>query len=214
MAESATRGKPDVRRTTTLLLVSVLLGIVAAATVNAAEVTHYQSRGAGASAGGYSSDGCIDTGTSVSVADMTSKVDGPPTESTNLFINISEWDSCNFLPLRNIFATVSLGPNEFVGSKKLDGATLATSVSAYDDVTSSNVTLTLNLDWVGGGDISRGMYQNNNWFGWIFIRNGGSGSYRQATLSGTISDGLTDYAVGSPWGNLWYSTNSSLTVMK
>lgn len=202
------------RRKTTLVLVSVLLGIVATSPVNAAEVTHYQSRGAGASAGWYSSDGCIDTGTSVSVADMTSKADGPPTENTNLSINISEWDSCNFLPLRNIFATVSLGPNEFVGSKKLDGATLATSVSAYDYVTSSNVTLTLNLDWVGDGDISRGMFQNNNWFGGIFFRQRGNGSYRQATLSGTISDGVTNYAVDSQWGNLWYSTNSSLTIVK
>lgn len=202
------------RHTTTLLLVSVLLGVVAASAVNAAEVTHYQSRGAAASAWWNNSDGCINTGTSVTVTDMTTKVGGPPTESTDLFVNVWQWDSCNSTTLRSIFATVSLGPNEFVGSKKLDGATLVASVSGYDYATSSNVTLTLNLDWVGDGDIFRGMYQNNNWFGGIFFRQHASGSYRQATLTGTVTDGVTNYAAGSVWGQVWYSTNSSLTIVK
>lgn len=203
------------RRTTMLLVVSVLLGIVATSTVNAAEVTHYRSRGVSASAGLYSSDGCINTSTSVNVNDMTTKVGGPPTESTILFLSIWQWDECTSTILRNIFATVSLGPNEFVGSKKLDGAALITTVSGYDNVTSSAVEITLDIDWVGDGEISRGQYQSHYWFGGQFSSSRGNGSFRPAVMSGVISDGITDYAAGSIiWGQIGYSTNSSLAIVK
>lgn len=202
------------RRTTAFMLVSVLLGFITASAVSAAEVTHYRSRGAGASAGWYNQDGCIVTSASVGLTDMTMKVGGPPTESSYLYVSVWQWDWCTSSVLRNIYATVPLGPNEFVGSKKLDGATLVTNVSGYDFVTSSEVELTLDIDWVGDGEISRGAYHNTNWFGGIFSRSGGNGSYRSAIVSGTISDGVTDYAVGSIWGQLSYSTNSFLTVMK
>lgn len=202
------------RRTTTMLVVSVLVGIVAASAVIAAEVTHYQSRGVMASAGWYNSVGCIDTNTSINVADMTTKVGGPPTESAVLFLNIWQWDTCNFTILRNIFETVSLDPNDLIGSKKLDGATLVTNVTAYDYVTSSDVELTLSIDWVGDGDVFHGQYQDRNWFGGQLISTRANGSVRSATISGTVSDGTTDYAAGSALGSISYSTNSSLTVTK
>ncbi|MDO8601044.1 MAG: hypothetical protein Q7R73_05610 [bacterium] len=203
------------KRTLAFVLVSVFSLFVAVSGAYAADVARFQSKGASATAVFNSLDGsgCISTNVVLIASDMTTKVGGPPSDIASLFVSVSQTDWCNVLTLRNITEVISLGPNEFTGSKQLDGASLVTSTSVYDYATASYVTLSLNIGWTGEGDVFRGMSQSHSWSGTYLLVQRGSGSFRSATATGVVSDGVTNYAPDpSQFGQLSYTANSSLTV--
>lgn len=184
--------------------VAILLFGIVATSAHAAEVTRYRSSGPGASAGFGGSDGCVSSDVYVA------------SDGTNVFVNAWQYDWCTAVLLKSIYGSVPIDPTgQFTGTRRLDYADLMADIVAHDSVTDTDVPLHIDLSWEGEGDVFKGMSQNQSRSGAYFFSQRGSGSFRYATPSGTISDGVTNYVVGTAyaWGQLSYTTNSSLTVV-
>lgn len=182
-----------------------------------AETWHYLFRGLNASGYWYQSNGCVSTVAWVSPLEWVSK-DGPgrPAEEERVFVGIWQFDYCAWRPIHDIWAYASLGPNEFTGDKQLQSAALVTSVPGWDYSTSSPVQISLNLAWIGTGDVDRSI---GHWHWWApqysFSTNSRyNGEFRYAEVAGTVSVGTTNYATGHALGYMSYTQSGTLAISK
>jgi hypothetical protein len=196
---------------TTLMIFGIALAAVflpsasvakaGSAAETAARVTmNYTSRGNGADSIWVTSTdetGCISTYTNVGVGDTVAHTQpGAPAEYIGAWVGIYTYDWCQGIWPTNMNGNVMLSDGQFTIDKKLNQATLNATIPVYDEQTGITKYLDVNLTWTGIGDIER---INNT----VTINEPGfkytshlNGQFRQARVSGSISDGTTNYTAG------------------
>ena len=186
----------------------------------AADVYRFRDSGASASFSTLSDDGCIATYANIfageNVARSTQNANGTspaPGSSSGTGIGIFQYDQCSNTVIRDASGWSLLSDQDFQMSHRLDGATLTATIEVYDYVSDTTFPVTVDLAWIGDGDITRGNnsyhYQSPG-----HIMNGHfNGTFRDATASGTISDGTTNFAAeASEYGSLYSAKSGSVSI--
>jgi hypothetical protein len=176
----------------------VLTLIVLALVLPAAVQAGYQFRFSGDTAFASFSDfdGCVYTDVSVFATDgRQQSPPGRPGKSSWADIYISRYDSCNdWVPLLSAYGGAALAGPDFQVARKLNSATLDTTINVYDYVNDNPFDVAVDLDWAGSGDLNRGRSQWQSHSGNCKFHSRWQGSWRFATASGSVSDGSTNYA--------------------
>lgn len=92
----------------------------------------------------------------------------------------------------------------------LDGATLTAAVPLDHFIAGTSITVRVNLTWIGIGSISRGRSRSRTHEPGVTIVSVFNGSTREATASGTISDGETNCFHSSGPGRPWTDESPTL----
>ena len=162
--------------------------------VSAIEI--FKFRGESVSALFTNTDGCIETSVFVAATEgVLQRPPGPGSPVTEVAILILQYDLCSDTRLVSAEALTSVPEADFQVSKKLEQATLNTTVTvtdfAADPIASFDVFI--DLTWTATGPLSR---QNNN----INFNDHGCnihnrlhGTSRTAEASGSVSDGTMNY---------------------
>ncbi len=172
-----------------VLMVASLLG--GPLSVHAAEAS--QTQFSGQFAHGYSASSesdCIATHVYVSAFDGRISYDpGQPAVDSFAYLSISRYNSCTGEWLGSLDAHGPLAADAFQVDRRLNTATLRTTLTAYDWSSGTEQLLNVNVSWTADGELIR---SRSSW-GYSspgFRVNGHYvGSERPAGLAGTISNG-------------------------
>jgi hypothetical protein len=143
--------------------------------------------------------GCIQTDTFVTANSPTDQhLPGPGTTTDIAAVSIYKYDSCTDTTLlQAIGQTDSLPAGDFQVSQQLNWASLHTTLSMTDIDTGGLFDVTVNVDWVGTGDITRNHSNTNEVYPGCHVLNRWKGSGRDADASGSVSDGVTEFTPGA-----------------
>jgi hypothetical protein len=156
--------------------------------------SNYKFRGDTADAYFSSFDGCVYTDVYVFASDGISQ--SPPGRggtSSGTSVSIYKFDSCSETQLLAADGFVSLAASAFQVSSKLGSAKLSATVPVYDYVSGLNLNVSVNLTWTGSGSISRQSYRSQYNSPGCKTHSSFSGTWRSAEVSGSVSDGTTNY---------------------
>lgn len=169
----------------------------------------YHFKGLSAWTNFWSEDGCIHTYGNISVNENTYKgAPGAPEKTGMVWFYFYQYDYCSETPLRNIDGWADLEPNEFQTDGSLRHGYLDKTLEAYDWVSDSTIVISILTNWEGTGGLYRGNYHSHNLSG----HSHSFGINREATASGMISDGTTDYVFESAFGQLSNSRGGSVYI--
>ena len=157
-------------------------------------------KGLGASAFFSSVDesGCIFTQTSVFANEQTVRTQsGPASPSSFVFIFISQFDSCTGTQLLAADGSALLAAQDLEVSKKLESATLNTTVNMFESVSGGTFDVNVSLTWAGVSSIGHEMSQFHYRFEGCQQKSQNNGTFRLAQVSGSVSDGVTEYVQSS-----------------
>jgi hypothetical protein len=176
------------RRNMMIVVCLVLLTMSLPTAARAGEVSHF--RGQAGQARFTSSDGCIQTNVEVFIIDNT--FPKPPADSGwEAAVAIRQSDFCTGTQLMDAFGT--LAEQDFLVKGNLEYATLNTAINVSDSVSGFSFEVIVDLTWTGTGDLS----SSNEHFHMVFpdfIVNGHfKGTGRPAEVSGSVSDGTTNF---------------------
>jgi len=122
-------------------------------------------------------------------------------EGSSVFIFISQFNPGN--PgnpgddvTRNFDGVAELAPDQFQVSADLGSATLNAVVTVCERPSGACFDVTVNLTWAGTGDAHNNSGVSNQRIDRCRIHSTFSGSFRDATATGTVSDGSTDFVSG------------------
>lgn len=199
--------------------ISVALSFIAimlsTGSANAAEVTR-SGPDLVALASYYDEDaqGCVRTAGSVIAVQRAVALPGAASNS-ELTVTLQRWSQCGDIqnPL-TIVGFAYLQPGQFDISGRLGSATLDVLIpDASDWVHNTTVPLDIHLRWLNTGVLSSAQHYHQHQASQEAILNlGGSQRVWDADLTGSLSDGTTDYATAlSPW-QASLSTTSSVWV--
>lgn len=136
------------------------------------------------------SSGCISTEVFV-----FARSGGFQVSSTQAFIKISQIDDCKEVPLMLASGSGTLKAQDLQLDPNLESGTLKTTVKMSDRVSRSKFDVGVNLAWAGFGELSRP--RNDFFFASPGIKvkekKPFDGTYREAVVSGSISDGFTEF---------------------
>ncbi len=184
-------------RTTIKLLVALALAFATFnqhTTAAAAEVFKFKGQGVSAFFSSTDSSGCILTNVII-IASEDSFQTMPDSEETTSWIElaISQYDECAQTELLDAEGFASLADSDLQVTRKLDLATLDTTVNVEDEVSHTFFDVDVDLAWMGIGPLA---YEN---IAFPFHSSGCNinshfnGTSRPAEASGTISDGTTNF---------------------
>jgi hypothetical protein len=158
----------------------------------------FQIREKGASVVYFSSEGCLETVMQVFTAENVSKGPSTPkTAATTAFVSIFQFDACTGDVLLDAFGFNTISASELQISKKIESATLNTTVTVTDQVTNNTFDVFVDLTWTGSGPLRKdSTHQHSNTPG-CKINFRVKGSFRSAEVSGSVSDGTTDFTQGA-----------------
>ncbi len=180
---------------------------------NASAGGKYRFKGDTADAYYFSFDGCVYT--DVYVFTTEGKIQSPPgpagTSSwTDLWI--SQYDACTDTQLLSAGGGSSLADPDFQVFGKLDAARLNATVSVYDWVSDSNFDVHVDLTWAGYGPTSRQSSNSHYHFPGCKIHSQSRGTFRSADVSGSVSDGTTNYTPNPMGGSLSSVRSGDLVI--
>ena len=163
------------------LLLSLLVTVLPAHAAGA-ETQHFSFKGqfAEASFQSVDSSGCIKTVVTVIAQDGRIKQAGPPEATARGEINLFQIDTCAGRLLLSAFGLLTLTPEQFQIDKHLNAATLSAIIEITDVVSGNAFPVDVSVNWTGSGDIVR-------------LKDPVHGTSRNATASGTVSDGTTNF---------------------
>jgi hypothetical protein len=179
-----------------LILALVLTALVApSASAARAETLHFSFKGQFAEAAFESIDpsGCVDTFVFVNAVDGTVKEKGHPAASSMAFIAIDQFDFCTDTELLFAEGEATLAAGEFQIDKMLTAASLNATIEVTDFVSGTSFPVDVSVVWTGVGatrkekdhfQIKAPDFKVNARF---------MGTFRDATASGTVSDGTTNF---------------------
>lgn len=134
--------------------------------------------------------GCISTDVFVFI-----RSGGFQASSEKAFISVLRINDCKEVQLMTASGSATLKDQDLQLDPNLDSATLVTTVGLTDRVSRRNFNVGVNLAWTGTGDLIR--TRNNFHFespGKILKeKKHFDGTYREAQVSGSISEGFTDF---------------------
>jgi hypothetical protein len=186
-------------RTRLLLVVSLALALMALALparAAGAETLHFSFAGQTADATFFSTDpsGCVSTEVFLLVTDGRSKSgSGPPTVAPSAIIIVSQADTCTQTVLIAADGTAVLAPGQFQIDNQLTAATLTATIEVFDFVSGASFPLEVNVSWTGVGGLSSSKTHVHQTFPGFKVNRRDDRTFRDATASGTVSDGTTNF---------------------
>jgi hypothetical protein len=188
---------------TRLLAVASLTVLVLALALPAgaapAETLHFSFKGRLAEAFFSSTDasGCVLTEVYVAADDGRVKIDpgGAEAESAAV-IFISQFDTCTGTQLGAAEGTALLAPGAFQIDKELTAATLSATIEVFDSVSDTSFPVQVNVSWTGVGDTTREKQRSHLTAPGFKSIIRVDGTSREATASGTVTDGTTNFTPG------------------
>jgi len=183
----------NVRLIRSLVLVVALL-VTPTAALAASDVTHFSFNGQSAIAAFEHVDasGCIVTRVGVIAVGGAIKTDGEPPVASETSILIDVNDQCTGETLVAASGSRALAGGDFI-QRKLDTATLETSIDVSDKTSGSTFAVHLSLRWAGTGSVSRTKEHTEIIEpGFVFISRSDASS-RDASASGTVSAETTNF---------------------
>ena len=103
----------------------------------------------------------------------------------------SVYDICNLILLRSGFGSTNV--INFQMDSGLVAAHASATVPAGDDQNGTTIYLYVNLDWSGFGDITKLRVKDHFDTPSFSVNFRAKGSFRDATVSGSVSDGTTNF---------------------
>ncbi|MDQ1603151.1 MAG: hypothetical protein QOE01_996 [Actinomycetota bacterium] len=138
--------------------------------------------------------GCVETDVFVA-ANSGTEQDHPGTAAVGVAsVNIYQYDACTDTTLlQAVGLRDSFGAGEFTVSKRLDRASLNSTINVTDIDTGNAFDVTVSVDWTGSGDTIRDHSNTNEVYPGCHVINRWKGSGRAANASGIISVGTTNF---------------------
>jgi hypothetical protein len=195
-----------------IALILVILGIALSLAVTPAaaktETFHFSFKGQFAEAifSTFDETGCIETFAYVAAQEGKVKVDGRPAVDSFAIVNLIQFNHCTQEFLLDAFGFATLAPDEFVIDKKLNQATLTTTIVVDEFVTGTTFSVDVNVAWTGVGETStvKDHFQINE--PGFKLNSHFMGTFRQAQASGTVTgmgiDFAPDPAIFAQMGNV------------
>src|SRR6266498_5224316 len=190
-------GSPGMR--TRLLTVAslalVLLALALPARAAGAETLHVKFQGQTAQAEFSSAQGCVQTVVYVLATDGRFKTDpGGPEVASGGEVYVSQEDVCTQTQLVDAFGFAALAPDEFQIDEQLTAATLTATIEVSDFTSGISFPVHVSVSWTGFGDT----FSQDDRFHvkeapGVWVNFHLDGTFRQATASGTVSDGTTNF---------------------
>jgi hypothetical protein len=146
-------------------------------------VVRFQGNTALATFDSVSPDGCIDTAVFVT---GTQSSTGPEADVT-----ISQYDFCTDTPL--LFAFGSTSTPNFQVSGGLASASLSATISVIEFVSGNTFPVSVSVTWTATGPFSRIVGTEHLQFGNLIETFHRNDTFRDASASGTVSDGTTNF---------------------
>jgi len=185
-------------RTRLLTVVSLALGLMALALparAAGAETRHVQFQGLTAQAEFSSTQGCVRTRAYVLATDGRVKTDpGGPEAASGAEVYLFQEDVCTQTRLLGGFGFVELAPDAFQIDKEFTAATLTATIEWSDFESGTSFPVHISMRWTGFGDTFSDdeRYRREDPPG-VWVNFHLNGTFRQATASGTVSDGTTNF---------------------
>jgi len=137
--------------------------------------------------------GCVTTDVFVSANSGTEQDQPGSTHYAVASVQIYQYDACTDTTLRDATGlTDTLPAGAFQVSQQVDLASLHTAIVVSDLVSGASSTVTVDVGWVGVGDVVRNHSNTNDIYPGCHIINRWKGTGRDATATGTVSDGATN----------------------
>jgi len=182
------------RLLTVTSLVLVLMAIVLPARADGAQTLHVNFKGQTAQAEFSSTQGCIQTVVYVLATDGRFKTDpGGPEAASGAESYIFQSDVCTQTQLLAAYGFAVLAPDEFQIDQQFTAASLTATIEVSDDVSGTSFPVAVSVRWTGFGDT----FSQDNRF---HLKEPGlkvnfhlDGTFREATASGTVSNGTTNF---------------------
>ena len=156
--------------------------------------------------------GCIYTDVFVYASEqIIATQPGPGTPSSGASLSILQFDACTGTQLIGADGFASLTGPDFQVSKKLNSATLNTTVNVFDYLTGTSYDVSIALTWTGISPLGRQTSEFHYQFAGCHQNYHNNGTFRFAQASGSVSDGVTDFAA-SPSADASISSAKSGSV--
>jgi hypothetical protein len=155
----------------------------------ATQVDQYRFQGNTAVASFYSTAGCISAGAYLSATEDRSN----PSQST-AYIFAYRNDECAGVQTHAVVGSATLPPGAFTIDSRLTTASLVTSIPVDDHITGVSGTVTANLSWAGFGELSSQRYTSQTRTPSYLLTQTYSGTFRDSSVTGSLSDGTFEYA--------------------
>ena len=199
---------------TTIKLVGVLIlllatfgkGITASAGGGGGGTFKLKGQTATAHFSNVDQSGCIYTDVYIYASEeVVSTQPGPGTPSSGASVSIYQFDTCTGTQLLGADGFVPLTESDFQVSKKLESAGLNTTVTVFDYLSGSSHNVSVALNWSAISPIGRQTSQSHYQFAGCHQKYNSNGTFRFAQVSGSVSDGVTDFAA-SPFADATISS--------
>ena len=175
-------------------LALVLMALALPARAAGVETQHVKFKGQTAQAQFSSTQGCVQTDVFVVASDGLAKLDpGGPEAVSGGETFISQFDVCTQTQLRTAFGFAVLAPDEFQIDQQFTAASLTATIEVSDSVSGASFPVHVSVRWTGFGDTFRDAYTTHEEEPGFKVNSYFDGTFRQATASGTVSDGTTNF---------------------
>ena len=145
--------------------------------------------------------GCIYTDVYVYASEeIVSTQPGPGAPSSGASVSIYQFDVCTGTQLLGADGFIPLAESDFQVAKKLESAGLNTTVTVFDYLSGSSYNVYVALTWSGISPIGHQTNQSHYQFAGCHQKYHSNGTFRFAQVSGSVSDGVTDFAA-SPFSD-------------
>jgi hypothetical protein len=176
------------------LLLSMLLTTLPASAAGA-QTRHVSFKGQFATAvfDTVDSSGCIETFVTIIAEDRRIKQVGPLEATLRATIDVLQIDRCSGRLLLSAFGLATLKPEQFHIDKQFNAATLTVTIEVTDVVSGNTFPVDVGVSWTGSGDIVRDKNHDHLNEPGFKLNTHFTGASRNATASGTVSDGTTNF---------------------
>jgi hypothetical protein len=158
-----------------------------------AETLHVKFQGQTAQAEFSTTEGCVNTVAYVLASDGRFKTDpGGPEAGSGGEIYLFQTDVCTQTQLRSAYGFATLAPDEFQIDQQFTTATLTATIEVSDVVSGTSIPLHVSVRWHGSGDTFSQDTRFHETTPELKVHFHMDGTFRQATASGTVSDGTTN----------------------
>jgi hypothetical protein len=177
-----------------VVMVLTIFGAHGTASAGGGGAFRFHGESAIASFSSIDESGCIVTNVYLWGSDaIVSSTPGPGSPTSAAYVSIRRDNLCQGTQLLYADGWTELSGADFQVTKKYHSATLNTPFTVYDYVSGNSFEVQVNLNWIADGDLS---HEETH----IIFRDGScmmnihaNGLLRSGQVSGTVSDGVTNF---------------------
>ncbi|MGZ3637759.1 MAG: hypothetical protein ACXVCX_07970, partial [Ktedonobacterales bacterium] len=155
---------------------------------------------------------CIYSWTTVFVSDHVTGEPGVTSETSFAGVNIFKFDQCTYTVVQDQFGIAT--NVDFKHDASLQYASIDATVPVTDYLTGTTSNFTISLKWRGVGSLSKVMDQQSTRSQHYVFRTRYTGDTRAAIVSGTFSDGTTNYAAAPALATLYSTQGGTLDIVQ